>query len=170
MNDAPDQDVQEAAGTLLAMQAGGYRKSIFTYSLICQGTSQPIAAEAPPRVSDNSPPVRRSPRLATRAAADGRVPDKLPPVRRSPRLAAKAVNEKRLKKQSPESSKRCRSTKNLSQDRKLAFGKWGVRKVRSSIARALLQIRWAATRARSARRAYVHIHRVTSSVAENSIG
>ncbi|GLT60072.1 hypothetical protein SLA2020_328580 [Shorea laevis] len=54
-----DQEVE----TLLAMQVGG----------------QPIAAEAPPSVSDNLPPVRSSPRLAGRAAADStsRIPGNL---------------------------------------------------------------------------------------------
>ncbi|GKV39510.1 hypothetical protein SLEP1_g47268 [Rubroshorea leprosula] len=91
----------------------GYQKSV---------ASQPIAAE----VSDDLPPVRRSPRLI-RAAADcsPRVPDNLPPLGRSPRLV-----EKRLIKQVPESPKR--------QDQKLAFGDWGVRKVHTSIARTLL--------------------------------
>ncbi|GKV39516.1 hypothetical protein SLEP1_g47274 [Rubroshorea leprosula] len=78
----PDQEVLEAAETLLAMREP-----------ILMDATQPIAADAPPRVPDNLPLPRRSPRLAAvRAAANTpRVLDNSTRVRRSPRLAARAA-------------------------------------------------------------------------------
>ncbi|GLT27041.1 hypothetical protein SLA2020_020700 [Shorea laevis] len=80
MDADPDQEVLEAAETLLAMRTGP----------MLMDAPQPIAADAPPRVPDNLPLPRRSPRLAARATTNTppRVPDNLPLPRRSPRLAA----------------------------------------------------------------------------------
>ncbi|GLU23701.1 hypothetical protein SLE2022_396880 [Rubroshorea leprosula] len=84
MIDNPDQYVQEVAATLLAMQAGGSPEvSIDQYVQEAAVTLFALQAGASPEVNsggfpilpealelDNLPPVRRSPRLAARAAVN----------------------------------------------------------------------------------------------------